>query len=463
MTKIMSLRGRDFTSTIDEMKLLMEPRSVALVGMTRRTGKGAFNTLENLLAIGFQGKIYPVNPEATDILGLKAYPDCASLPAGIDLAIIATPRQVVPTVIRDCIRRGTKAAVITSAGFAEADDTGKKLQSEVLSIAKRGGMRIVGPNSLGIVNNFSNFTSAFVPSPTDKIPIALVCQSGGFLNGFAGFTSGKSIDLGNTSDVDFPDVLQYLGHDPDIKLIALQIESVTDGARFADIASKVSKRMPILALKIARSEEGARAAASHTGSITGKAEVYQAAFKQAGIIPVRDVDEMGDLARAFINVPPLKGNRIGIITHTGAGGIMALDALSQNGFEPARLSPRTVDNLKHLFPVWSPPTNPVDMLAAAITHGYGKVYRESLTALLEDDNVDAILCICGIPTLKAIQQVADGKAKPVITWITGEWDETLLPKVKETGHKAIYPTPERAIRALAALREYNCLATNEAG
>jgi acetyltransferase len=310
MSRIMSLRGQDSTGTIDEMKLLMEPRSVALVGMTRRTGKGAFNTLENLLAIGFQGKIYPVNPEATDILGLKAYPDCASLPAGIDLAIIATPRQVVPTVIRDCIRRGIKAAVITSAGFAEADETGKELQSEVLSIAKRGGMRIVGPNSLGIVNNFSNFTSAFVPSPTDKIPIALVCQSGGFLNGFAGFTSGKSIDLGNTSDVDFPDVLQYLGNDPDMKLIALQIESVTDGARFADIASKVSKRIPTLALKIARSEEAARAATSHTGSITGKAEVYQAAFKQAGIIPVRDVDEMGDLARAFLQASrhhPCKG------------------------------------------------------------------------------------------------------------------------------------------------------------
>ncbi len=454
----MSVRGQDSMSIIAEMKLFMEPRSVALAGVTRRIGQGAFNTLENLLAIGFKGQIYPVNPKAENILGLRVYPDVASLPMGIDLAVIATPREVVPAVMRDCIQRGIKAAIITSGGFAEADETGKELQSQVLSIAKRGGMRIIGPNSLGVVNNFSDFTSAFVASPTDKIPVALVGQSGGFLNGFAGFASGKSIDLGNTSDVDFPEVLQYLGEDPDIKVIALQIESMRDGSKFMSIARRVSKKMPILALKIARSEEAAQAAASHTGSITGKAEVYQAAFGQSGVISVRSVDEMGDIARAFINLPPLKGAKIGIITPTGAGGIMALDALSQHGFELARLSPRTAERIKEFFPSWSPPTNPVDMIAAAIMHGYGKVYRAALAALLEDDNVDAILCICGIPTLKAIQQVAGGKSKPVITWLAGQWDETLLPKVKETGYKAIYPTPERAIRALAALREYSCLA-----
>lgn len=445
-------------TTIDVLKLFMEPRSVALIGVTRRTGKGAFNTLENLLAIGFQGRIYPVNPKAQNILGLKAYPDVTSLPMGIDLAVIATPREVVPGVIRDCIRRGIKAAIITSAGFAEADETGKELQSEVLSIIKRGGMRIIGPNSLGVVNNFSNFTSAFVASPTDKVPVALVGQSGGFLNGFAGFTSGKSIDLGNTSDVDFPEVLQYLDEDPDIKVIALQIESMRDGIKFINITRKVSKNVPILALKIAQSEEAAQAAACHTGTIMGKAEVYQAAFEQSGIISVRSVDEMGDVARAFVNLPPLKGNRIGIITPTGAGGVMTLDALSQHGFEVARLSPQTVERIERFFPHWSPPTNPVDMLAAAITHGFGKVYREALAALLEDDNVDAILCISGVPTLKAIEQVAGGKPKPVITWVTGEWDESLLLKVRETGYRAIYPTPERAIRALAALRAYACLA-----
>ena len=444
-------------TTTEVLKLFMEPRSVALVGVTRETGKGAFNTLENLLAIGFQGRIYPVNPKAENILGLKAYPDVTSLPMGIDLAVIATPREVVPGVLLDCIQRGIKAAIITSAGFAEADETGKELQSEVLSIIKWGGMRIIGPNSLGVVNNFSNFTSSFVASPTDKVPVALVGQSGGFLNGFAGFTSGKSIDLGNTSDVDFPEVLQYLGEDPDIKVIALQIESIRDGMKFMSIAPKVSKNMPILALKIAQSEEAAQAAACHTGTIMGKTEVYQAAFGQCGIISLRSVDEMGDVARAFVNLPPLKGNRIGIITPTGAGGVMALDALSQYGFESARLSPRTVERIEQFFPHWSPPTNPVDMLAAAITHGFGKVYREALAALLEDEKVDAILCISGIPTLKAIQQVAGGKPKPVITWVTGEWDENLLLKVKETGYRAIYPTPQRAIRALAALREYGSL------
>jgi len=443
---------------MDELKLFIEPTSVALVGVTRHTGKGAFNILENLLAIGFQGQIYPVNPKATHILGIEVYPEVASLPAGIDLAVVATPRQVVPKVIRDCAERGIKAVIIVSNGFAEADETGRRLQNRVLGIARRAGMRIIGPNSLGVVNNFSSFTSAFVASPRDRTPVALVCQSGGFLQGFAGFTSGKSIDLGNKSDVDFPEVLEYLGNDPDTKVLALQMESVMDGGTFMEVATKVGRKKPILALKIGHSEEGAQAAASHTGSITGRAEVYQAVFKQAGIIPVDNVDEMGDLTRAFVNLPPFKGDKIGIITPTGAGGVMALDALSQHGLKRARLLPRTVERIKHFFPVWSPPANPVDMLTAAIMHGFGKVYRESLAALIDDENVDAVLCISGIPTLKVIQQAANGKPKPIITWITGEWDETLQQKVEETGYRAIYPTPGRAIRALAALREYSCRA-----
>ena len=167
---------------------------------------------------------------------------------------------------------------------------------------------------------------------------------------------------------------------------------------------------------------------------------------------------MGDIAKAFINLPPLHGNRIGIITGTGAGGIMSLDALQQHGFELAKLLPRTVNRNRDLFPSWAPPTNPVDIMTAALMHGYEKVYRESLAALLEDDNVDAILCISGIPALKDIQQVASNKPKPVITWILGEWNESLLSEIKETGFKAIYPTPERAVRALAALREYKSFA-----
>jgi acyl-CoA synthetase (NDP forming) len=443
---------------MDGMKLFTEPTSVALIGVTRHTGKGAFNILENLLAIGFQGQIYPVNPKATHILGIEVYPEVTSLPSGIDLAVVATPRQVVPQVIRDCASRSIKAAIIVSNGFAEADARGRRLQNDVLGIARQAGMRIIGPNSLGVVNNFCSFTSSFVASPKHRIPVALVCQSGGFLQGFAGFTSGKSIDLGNRSDVDFPEVLEYLGNDHDTKVLALQMESVGDGGIFMQVATKVARKKPILALKIGHSEEGAQAAASHTGSMAGRAEVYQAGFKQAGIIPVDNVDEMGDITRAFVNLQPFKGDRVGIITPTGAGGVMALDALSDHGLKPARLLPRTVERIKHFFPVWSPPANPIDMLTAAMTHGFGRVYRESLAALIDDENVDAVLCISGIPTLKAIQQVAHGKRKPVITWLTGEWDDTLQPKVEETGYRAIYPTPGRAIRALAALREYSCRA-----
>ncbi|MFQ5825948.1 MAG: acetate--CoA ligase family protein [Dehalococcoidia bacterium] len=438
--------------TTDQMRLFLEPGSVALIGIPRRTGRASYNILENLLDMSFPGRLYPVNPHSEDILGIKTYPTVEELPPGIDLAVIMISRGSVPEAVEGCAQRGIGAIIVVSDGFAEADGEGKDLQTRIVNIAKAAGIRILGPNSLGVVNNFYKFSSTFLPVSSEKSPVALVSQSGGFFEGFSEFAAGKAIDLGNTCDVNHADALDYLEDDPETRVIALHIEGIEDGARFLKAARRVSRKKPILVLKTGRSQPGTRAISSHTGSLTGRDEVYGAAFRQAGLIRVNDVDELGDVVKALLHLPPPRGNRVAMITATGGVAIMVLDALEPNGFEAARLSPETVDKLRDLFPPWSPPSNPVDIMTPAILHGYKKVYQAALQALLEDGKVDAILCIAGAPTLKTIGDMAGGKPKPVLTWVVGRWGDKVTSRAEEVGYRAIFPTPERALRALAALR-----------
>lgn len=437
------------------MDFFLNPRSVAVIGAPRRTGRGSFNVIENLLGLGFKGQIYPVNPNTDSILGLKVYPSAKSLPLGIDLGIVIVARRIVPRVMAEAIERGIKAFIVITEGFAEADEKGKALQIEIETLAKESGTRIIGPNSMGVVNSFRKFSSSLATTQMKANPIAFICQSGGFLQGFAEFIPGKSIDLGNMCDIDFVEVLDYLESDPETKIIALHIEGLKDGKRFLQTAAKVRQKKPILVFKAGKGERATRAAASHTASLSGKDEIFRAAFNQAGLIQVDNTDEMGDITKAFLHLPWPRGNRIAIITPTGGGATVSLDAMEQHGFELAQLSEKAFNAIKEFFPSWSPPLNPIDVMAAGLRHGYKEVYRASLKALLEDENVDAILCITGFLTLKTINATIQGKNKPVITWVLGEWGENLLSKVKETGYQAIYPTPERAFRALAALRDYS--------
>jgi len=437
------------------MELFLNPQSVAIIGASRRTGRGSFNVAENLLELGFKGQIYPVNPNMDSILGLKVYPSVQALPPGVDLGVVMVARRAVPQVVAASIDRGLKAFIVITEGFAEADEAGKALQSELVAIAKEKGARIIGPNSLGVINSFHNFSSSLVTSQLKTNPVAFICQSGGFLEGFSEFAPGKSIDLGNMCDIGFAEVLEYLENDTEINIIALHIEGLKDGKRFLQVATRVQQRKPVLVLKAGRGESAAQATASHTSSLSGKDEVYHAAFKQAGLIQVDNVDELGDITKAFLHLPLPRGNRVAIITPSGGGATISLDAMEQHGFELAKLSETTINAIKEFFPSWSPPLNPIDIMAAGVRHGYKMVYRASLEALLEDENVDAILCIAGPPTLRTIKTTIRGRNKPVVTWVLGEWGENLLSKVQETDYHAVYPSPERAFRALAALRNYS--------
>ncbi len=443
---------------IQLIKHFMEPRSVALVGVPRRTGRGSFSILEILMGAGYTGRAYPVNPNADEIMGIRAYHSVLEVPEVPELAVMMLPRRVVPETVGQCAQRGIKAAIVVSDGFDEAgDDEGRHLQREVERIAREGGVRLVGPNSLGVVNNFAPFTSTFLPVASDRVPAALVSQSGGLFAGFHEFVMGKGLDLGNMCDVDFADALECFVHDPDIKVVVLHIEGLKQGRRFYEAARRLSGLKPVLVLKTGRSEAGRRAIASHTGSLTGEDQVYSTAVRQAGLTRVDTVDDVCDFTKAFLHLPPPRGNRLGIVTPTGGGAIMALDVLGRYGFELARLSPETVGRLQEFWPPWGTPGNPLDMMSPGIVHGYKNMYSASLQAMLEDPGVDMVLCIAGTPTLKTVKGAIEATGrwdKPVVSWAMGRWDEAFLAQVKALDYRAVFHTPERALRALAVVRDF---------
>jgi len=456
------------------MKLFMEPESVAIIGVPRLTGPGSMSILENLVNAGFTGRLYPVNPNAEEILGMKCYPSVLDVPDDIDLAVIATGRTVVPRIVRECTQRGIKALIIVGQGFADGDDEGRELQSEIVRIAREGGARILGPNTFGIVNAFNHFTSAFIELAMKKVPIGIIAQTGFFFIGLPKFIIvGKGIDLGNACDIDFADGLEYFEDDPQIKLILLHIEGAKDGRRFMEVASRVAKKKPIVALKTGKGEEGARAAQSHSGSLVGKDEVYDAAFRQLGVIRVSDVDEFDDLCKAFLRLPPMKGRGIGVITITGAGGIIALDACERYGLNLAKLSPETLSKIGALAPTWQTLENPADIWPAMMIagHPFDQVFNTTLEAFLADGNVHGVIIIFAafssqfpIFPLGDIFQITDKFAKPVVCWLYGTEPEQLAGMIEQEGRIVVYPTLDRAMKALSRLNDYfeHLASSNEA-
>ena len=414
------------------MKKFMEPRSVALVGISSKVGKGSLNLLENLLQIGFPGKIYPVNPNIQELLGQKVFPDIGAIPDEIDLAVIMTPRQVVPTVLEQCVKKAIDSVLIITQGFAEADEEGKALQLKIDTIVKRTGVRVLGPNSIGVVNHFVPFSTSFIPIKREESPIAFVSQSGGFLEGFLQFKIGKGIDLGNTCDIDFIDALTYFEDDPQIRVIGIYVEGIRNGRKFLEIARRVAQKKLVLVLKAGKSEQGAKAALSHSGSMAGEDAVHEAVFKQAGLLRIRNVEEFADISRAFLNLPPIMGNRIGVITPTGAGGILVLDASHEVGFELATFSADGIKEIQPLFLPWQKVTNPLDIMSAALAHGYKNIYHKALEILFQDAQVDVIFCVLGEPTLKTALEVAKRyPTRPLVSWVIGQSsDAQALPPVK---------------------------------
>ncbi len=451
----------------------MEPESVALIGVPRSTDTGV-NTVEFMLEYGYKGRIYPVNPSADTIVGIKAYPSVKDIPGTVDLAVISVPRQIVPNLLADCIEKGIKAVIVVSQGFADADEEGKELQARIVSMAREAGVRIVGPNSMGTVNAHAKFSSAFVHlnSPEVSFPVGFAAQSGLVINiGVLGSQIGghrflgKAFDLGNTCDVDMADALEYFEEDPETEVIALHMEGVGDGRRFLEVARRVSRKKPIIVLKTGRTEQGGRAVASHTGAIVGEDQVFQAAFDEAGIIRVKDLEEMEDIVKAFFTLPLPRGNRVGMVTLVGGIGVMAVDSCADFGLEMVKPSQKTLDQLTPSFPVWMPPSNPVDIWPASYAKPYREIYKEALELMFEDPKVDIVTSIIWLPELPRfdfldasgdmLEVVHSHPDKPLAVFCYGPAQTQGIIHLESTRRIAAYTSVDRSLRALAAMWRYS--------
>ncbi|MBM3132996.1 MAG: acetyl-CoA synthetase [Chloroflexi bacterium] len=372
---------------------LFNPRSVAVIGASNTFGKWGFNIFNRVLASADGRKVYPVNAEASEVVGIKAYNRVTAVPGPVDLAVVTVPPQHVLEALRDCVEKGVKVAEIITAGFGEAGDDGIELERRAVAIAREGGIRLVGPNSMGHLSAHADFYTTPWITGVPKGGVGLISQSGNFgINIIRrgvemGIGFSKFVSSGNEADLTFEDYLEYLAGDPDTTVIAAYVEGLRQGRRFLKVARETTKRKPVVILKAGRTGAGARAAHSHTAALAGEDRIYDAAFKQTGVIRVNAVDEILDTAGALARQPLPRGRRVGILTGGGGPGVIATDACARAGLEIADLTAPTIAKLDKILPPRWPRGNPVDMV------GETNLTYPCLLTLIEDENVDAVFSL----------------------------------------------------------------------
>ena len=454
----------------DVLSAFFEPGSVAVFGSLKDMAGLGYGAIKNMLSFGFKGSIYPVNPGYEEVLGLKAYPSLSEVAAPVELAVVITPPATVPEIIEQCALKGVKAAVVVSENFAEANEQGAQLQQHLVDIARRSSIRIIGPNTVGTLNTANGLLTIPYMIGYENIHrggIAYCSQSGLAAAQCQpleerAYPISKMCDFGNKCDVNEADMLNYLRDDPETKVIAMHLEDVKDGRRFMEAARRASACKPLLLYKTGRSEAGARASASHTGSLMGDDRVYDSAFKQAGAIRVDTWQEFWDIPKVFAYREPPRGNRIAIISHSGGAGVAAADAAVEAGLDVTELSPETIEKLISLLPRNS--GNPVDMgpvLAASADPL--STQEEILAAVLADARVDCATIILYAGVMAPMQPLADmferlmqHVSKPVTIWVYG----TKLFLVEETSRQLearglpTYIDIETAVKALGVAAGY---------
>lgn len=456
------------------MEFFFNPKGIALIGATTKSARGGFSILTNLLN-GFAGKIYPVNPRYSSIEGLTCYQSVLDVPDPVDLAIVFVPAPMVPKVIQECAVRKIPGVMIESGGFSETGDDGKKLQNMLRQISHETGIRLWGPNCMGLVDAVKRHVFSFV-SPTiwnlGLIPgdVSLIVQSGmlsaGFLidtmtHGTMGIS--KVCSIGNKVDVEECELLEYLIRDRHTKAIGLYMESIPNGRRFIEICSRSPK--PIVVLKGGKSRKGAQAALSHTASLSGNGVIISGAMSQAGIIEATDFKQMMDICRtlaAFPSLPLNSAGRVAVLTYSGGAGIVSADFIENMGLEVAELSSQTLETLKSVFPEWMPIANPVDLWPAVEKNGGEKTYRTAVEAVCTDPGVDAIflhLFAGGFSLDFDLSPLAAGvkaSGKPMIAWLIGEREQTreMQSAIQKLGIP-VFREIQRSVECLRALFKRN--------
>ncbi len=434
------------------------PKTVAVIGASRRRKKIGYEVLKNLKR--FKGTLYAVNPHEDTIMGVPSVGEVGDIPCDVDLAIIAIPAPSIPKVLEQCGKKGVRAVVILSAGFSESGE--RRSEELLVQTAARYGMAVIGPNTVGIANNEIELNASFLVQ-SKRGSIAFLSQSGAlgaavmYKTVYEDIGFSKFVSLGNMADIGFSELLTYLASDDETKSIALYIEGIKDGREFIRAATSCTRKKPVIALKSGWSAAGKRAASSHTGSMAGDDEVYDTAFRQAGIIRAKTIDEMLDMAKAFeVNLPA--GNGVAILTNAGGPGILAADACEHYGLAVARMGPDTISRLRDVLPPYAAVGNPIDTIAQA---GYDE-YFASMQILQDAPAIDAILAVIVVPTFtrigynthaKAILDGWNGKTPLVTCFMSGDVTTTSVELMRTRGIPS-YPSPERAAYALGALYNY---------
>jgi len=449
------------------------PASIAVVGASRNPLKLSHNLLANLLTLQFPGRVFPINPGVPEILGLKAYPNLQAVEDEIDLVICGVPATSALEVIRDCVEKRVKGVVLVAGGFSEGGQDGKKLQTEIARLLKEHGIRAIGPNSLSPINSRYNLAIGFsLHEILTQGGASFIFQSGLYeprldwllLDFHIGIN--KLIDLGNKMDVNEVEALEYLGDDPQTKVIAMHLESVEgDGRAFFRLLKEISRRKPVVVLKSGRTPAAARAASSHTGVMAkGSDNVFDGALKQAGAIRAQTIEEFFDFAKAFECFTPLelKGNRIAIAAYPGGEGVIITDVCQVHGLSLADVSPETYDKLKTVAPPWAINPNPFDLGVSTQFNGPRKVYKILMEAMTADKHVD---CLAFEIELSAMESpdglfkaflMAREKKKPLTVWPMENTGQDMTAIEWLESHKIpVYPSGERAVKSLAAVHRYS--------
>ena len=444
---------------------LFKPRSVAIIGASNNPLSIGHIVMQNLLDHNFRGPIYPINPKSKSIKSFRAYPSVSEVPDDVDLVNISIKNTLVPYVLEDCGKKGVKFAIVHTAGFKEVGEEGLQLERQIVDIAHKYGMRIYGPNSQGIQNSdpeisvYANFT--FVPMFPGNVSI--VAQSGGVGETLKLhlYRIGKGIRMyssfGNEADVSMNEIIDYYGHDEETKAIMVHIETFKDPAGFLEVASRVTKKKPILALKTGKTSEGTKAVASHTGSLIEQETIADVIFDKAGVLRFHSQQDMIDAAIAFSSQPVPKKDRVCIVTNTGGPGIIAVDECMAAGLQLARLNPKTKNTLKKLVFQEAIVSNPVDVVATAGPEQYGG----TVEALLKDPNIDSLLLVfvtapfvdCeGIA--RKLGEIGKTSKKPIVCQvITIEKWQKVIDLIRESGIP-VYDYAETAARVLSSMTEY---------
>lgn len=452
------------------MDFLFNPRSVAIVGASTNFMKFGSIILTNLFNMEYGGKIFPVNSKGEDIAGLKTYTSVREIPDDVELAILAIPAQATTEVMKDCAVKGIKGAIIISSGFKEAGETGLRYQRELVEIARKAGIRIIGPNTTGILNPYANFTSTFVLlREVRKGSVAFVAQTGMFAGMLLEwilssecFGISKVIGLGNKCDVDDAEALEYLARDNKTKIIMMHIESIKNGKRFMEAARNTARHKPILVLKTGQTPEGAAAAMSHTGSLAGNDAIVSAAFKQAGIQRVDTFQQLIDHAKLLSYQPVARGDRLAIVSLSGGAAVISTDAAIKAGFRLARFTETTMADIQKHYPVWATARHPFDIEPLTETMGFERAFEMTVRCALSNPGTDACLVATWAPfpeigfSFDFISRLQDEyPGKPIAFCSVGyqEHHENLAQNL-EAQKIPVYTSFNRAIDSLAASVNY---------